>query len=127
MEHVIKPLIFPGALQGEDIQRFRHDAYLGAVPTLTAADDAGVRVGDVMAGGAQDDLLLYGEDGLGEGTCFLRGHADQVVGEPLGGLGADAGQLVELLDEPGYRLGGGHKIGAQIRPPVFTLLTCSGI
>jgi hypothetical protein len=50
MEHVIKPLIFPGALQGEDVQGFRYDAYLGAVSLFPTAEDAWVGVGGVLAG-----------------------------------------------------------------------------
>jgi hypothetical protein len=50
MEHVIQPLIFPGALQGDNIQRFCYDAYLGAVSLFPAAEDAWVGVGDVLAG-----------------------------------------------------------------------------
>jgi hypothetical protein len=51
------------------------------------------------------DAFARLEHGTGEPFGFLRGGADEVVSEALGGLGADPGQAMEGLDEALNRLG----------------------
>jgi hypothetical protein len=71
---------------------------------------AGVDVGDVVADGAEAEVLLEGGDGGGEVLGVGVRGAQDVEGIALRGLGADAGQLAEFVDEPGHGRGeaGGH-------------------
>ena len=77
-----------------------------ALPRFVAAQQAGLDVGRVLADAAQLDALLDVDDGVGQGAGLFVGGAQQVVGEALGALGADARQAVELLDELGDGRGG---------------------
>jgi hypothetical protein len=55
-------------------------------------------------------MLLELLDGMGESAGVFVAGSQDVEGEALGGLGADAGELAELFDEAGHGFGetGGH-------------------
>ena len=54
-------------------------------------------------------LVAQDEDGVGEGAGVFVGAAQEVEGEALGGFGADAGELAQLVDEAGDGVGeAGH-------------------
>ena len=67
MEHVVQPSVAARPLQGQDVQGLFDHADDRLVALVIVADGAGVGVGDVLADGAEDDLLLDLEDGLGQG------------------------------------------------------------
>ena len=91
-------------------------ADLGAVPLGVGADSADVGVGQVLAFLAKHDVVLDGVDSVGKLESLLVGKLDDVVGQPLGALGADAGQLGQLLDEAGQgRCGGWQAFGSHGR------------
>src|SRR5262249_54451103 len=81
------------------------DADLGVVAPGVGAELAGVGRAEVEAHPAEDDLLLDVDDRLGQELGLLRRLTQQVEGQPLGRLGADARQLAELFDQAGDRLG----------------------
>jgi hypothetical protein len=56
---MIQSVVNPGMLQSQNILRLLHDANLASVSVVAAADEAGVRVGNIKADGAQPGLLLY--------------------------------------------------------------------
>ena len=58
VKHVIKPLVYAGMFQGQDVLGLFHDADLGTVSLDVAADGAGVGGGDIEADGAQAGLAL---------------------------------------------------------------------
>ena len=62
---MVEAVIAPCSLDSEDVERLLDDADLSAVATLIGADQTGVDIGDVLAEGAESDLLLDLEDGAG--------------------------------------------------------------
>ncbi len=64
MKHMIQPVINPGMLQSQDVLGLFHDANLTRVALVTTTDEAGVRVGNIKAAGAQLGLLSYRKHGF---------------------------------------------------------------
>ena len=95
MQHVVATAEGAGALDGEHVERLLDDADTGGVAAGVVAEAAGVALGQVLADGAEVDALLDVEQGLGEVVGLGLGGAQDVVGEALGRLGADAGQAME--------------------------------
>ena len=56
-------------------------------------------LGEVEAAVAEAHRLLDLDERVGQGQGFLGGELEQVEGQALGGLGPDAGQLAQLVDE----------------------------
>jgi len=50
-------------------------------------------------------LAAGGQQGLGKGLDLLLRLAQQMQGQPLGRAGTDAGQTLELVDQPGQGSG----------------------
>ena len=50
-------------------------------------------------------LVAQDEDGVGEGAGVVVGAAQKVKRQALGGFGADAGELAQLVDEAGDGVG----------------------
>ena len=98
------PLNSAGPLEREDVERLLDDAQPGLVAAVVATDQAERRITDVEAAFAEDDLLPDGDERRREGPGLGVGRAEQVVREPLRGLGPDAGQARERFDQPGDRL-----------------------
>ena len=100
-----------GALDGKDIQRLLDDADDAVIAAGVGADATGVGLGEVLTDGAEPNALFDVEQGGGQFLRFNFGRAEDVVGEALGRLGADAGQAVEGFDEPGEGHGGDGAAG----------------
>jgi hypothetical protein len=109
MEHVVLAAVSAGTFDGEDVQRLFDDADDRVIPPVIGAIEARVRFGDVHAYGAQADTALYIADGIDERLGLVLAGAEDVVSQALRGLGADARQTVERLDEAldWLRSGGG--------------------
>ena len=77
-----------------------------------------VGLGQVEADLAMADLLLGGADGVGQLEGFFGRAAEQVMGQPLGGLGADAGQASQGGDQTidGRRVARARHVSVP-RPP----------
>ena len=101
MQDVVQALVAAGALHGQYVQRVFYDANLFEITLGIGTDRAGVGVGQVLAFLAKDDVVLHRADGFGQIKCFFAGQSNNVVGQPLGTLGADSGQFVKFLDQPG--------------------------
>ncbi len=124
MEDVVQATVAAGSLHRQDVQWLLHHADHRTVPAVAVADAAGIGVGDVLTDGAEGNALLHLQDRLGQGMGLGGGHAEQVVGEPLGELGAHAGKFVELLDEAGHRPRGR---GGLLVHQAITSRTVSGL
>ena len=61
---MVEPLVNPGMFQSQDILWLFNDADIAVVTFLTSADKAGVRVGNIKAGGAQGNLPFYRGNGV---------------------------------------------------------------
>ena len=100
MEHVVHPLVLPGALHGHHVLGVGHHADDAAVPPGGGADGAGpLPLGQVLAHGAAGDGGLGLEDGVGKGPGRLLRLVQQIEGQALGALAAHAGQLGKLLHQ----------------------------
>src|SRR5258706_4109913 len=91
MEHVVTTLVLTGALNREHIQRLLHNADDSAVALIRRADHARVRLRDVEAYRAVAKIGLYGTDRRRERGSVRHRRPQDVIGDPLRGLGADTG------------------------------------
>jgi hypothetical protein len=105
MQNVVKSSETVSTFQGKHIESFLDNTYTSVVAIGIKANVTWVGFRDVVADRAKHDLFLDGENGLGKGTGVVVGHTDEIVCEPLRRFGANARQLVELLDEAGNRRG----------------------
>ena len=100
------------------VARLLDDADGRLVAARVAADGAErlVGLGQVEADLAVADLLLGGADRLGQLEGLLGGALEEVMGQPLGGLGPDAGQPPEGGDQPidGRRVSGARHRQASL-------------
>ena len=87
-------------LVGSSMTQMRRWLRVGA-----GAVAAGIDVGDVVADGAEAEMFLDLADGVREVVRVGGGRAEDVKGEALRGLGADAGELAQLLDQAGHGFG----------------------
>ena len=99
MEDVVEALELGRPLEREDVERLLDHAQLEHVARLVAADRAERRVADVEAALAEHDLVAHGDERRGERPGIRVGGAQEVVGQALGGLGPDARQARERLDQ----------------------------
>ena len=104
VEDVVAALERAGALDGQDVERLLDDAQPRLVARRVGADRAQRAGRDVEARLAVDDLVAHRDQRRRQRARLSLGRAQQVVGQPLGGLGPDAGQSRECLDEPRDRL-----------------------
>ena len=124
MEDVVQAPVAVGPFQGQHVHGFFHHADLFPVALAVGADGTGANVGEVLALSAEHDALLDGVDGVGQVVSFLFRQANDEVSQALGALGADAGQLVQFLDKPRQRRGGGWQV---FQGHVTTIgVNCSG-
>ncbi len=99
MEHVVATLEGAGALERQHVERLLDDAEAVVVAHRVAAERAEGAGADVEAALAEDDVVAHGDERGRQGSGLRIGRAQQVVGQPLGGLRSDAGQAREGLDE----------------------------
>src|SRR5262245_57201939 len=99
MEDVVQAAELRGPLDGQDVERFLDDAQASLASAGIPTDRAERRVADVEATLAEDDLVADGDEGRGERPRLCVRGPEQVVGQPLCGLRADARQARERLDE----------------------------
>ena len=109
VKDVVDTRIVAGALDAGDAGGLLDDADEALVADGAGAVSAGIDVGDVVADGAEAQAGLKLADGVGEGGGVFIAGAQEVEGEALGALGADTGEFLEFVDEPGHGLGvAGH-------------------
>ena len=104
MENVIKAAEASRGLDWRDIVRLLDHTDLGVFTVRIAAVQTKFPIADVVAAGADAELVLNIENGLRQiGSVFARGPK-QVKGDTLSGFLADTWEAFTLLDEPGERL-----------------------
>ena len=103
VQHVVAAPQDARPLQRQDVERLLDDAQAVVVASGVEADGAPRPGADVEAPVAEHDLVPDRDQRRREGTGLAVRGAQQVVGQPLRGLGPDAGQSRERLDEAGDR------------------------
>jgi hypothetical protein len=88
-------------LDDAHVLRLLDHADLPLVAGRAGAERAGIGVGDVIAGRAVGDPLLDVADGVAQPLRILARRLEHVKRQALGALGADAGQLLQLLHQAG--------------------------
>jgi hypothetical protein len=99
VEDVIDAVVGASLLDGGDVGGLLDDADEALVAGGAGAVGAGIDVCDVVAEGAEAEMLFDLADGVREGFGVLQRRTEDVKGEALRGLGADAGELAQLFDE----------------------------
>ena len=75
VENVVQPMVFAGALHGDDVLGVRHHADQGVVPLGAGTEGAGaVPLSEVLADGAAGHRAFGVEDGGGKGLRLLVGQ-----------------------------------------------------
>ena len=105
MQHMVEPVVLPGALHDHDVVGLLQHTDGGVVAVGIAADGAARAFGNVVAQLAELDGAAHRRDGSGELLGFFEGHAEKVKGDALGGFGADAGQAFQLVHQARHRRG----------------------
>ena len=90
VEDVVEALELARPLEGEDVERLLDDAQAGLVAARVAADRTERLIADVEAAVAEDDLVADVDERRGERARLGVLGPQQVEGQPLGGLRADA-------------------------------------
>ena len=88
-----------GLLDGRDIGGFFDHAHQSLVTRGTSAVDAGIDVSDVIADGAEAEIGLDIAHRNRQGFGVFIARAQNVESETLGALGADAGELLQFIDQ----------------------------
>jgi hypothetical protein len=107
-QHVIDAVEVARLLDPGHVLRLLDDADKATIAGRVGTEVARVGVGDVAAHRAVGDAVLDVAHRLDEPLDLLARRLQDVEGEPGGALRADAGQALQLLDQPGQRLGAGH-------------------
>lgn len=107
-EHMVQAVVGTRALDGLHVARLAHHADAGAVAHAVHADGALVGRSVVEAAAAEVHVFLYVEDGLGQTARLLGIGFEQVVGDALRALGANARQTAQLIEQPLKILVAGH-------------------
>jgi len=94
-----------GLFDGSDIRGLFHDAHQTLVAGRTGAVRAGIDVGDVVADRAETEIRFDVPDGLGQAFGIFIAGAEDVEGQTLRALGADAGELFQFINEPRHGFG----------------------
>ena len=102
---VVHAVVGAGLLDGKDIVGLFDDADGAFVAGGAGAIEARVGIGDVVAGRAGADLLLGVANGVGEAESVFGSGAEDVEGEALGGFLADAGEVLQFVDQTFNRSG----------------------
>src|SRR6185503_7428423 len=103
-QHVIQAAELACLLDDGHVLRLLDDADHFLVARCAGAEGARIGVGDVIASRAVGNAILDVADRLAQAFGILARRAQDVKSEALGALRADAGQFLELLDEPDERI-----------------------
>lgn len=94
---MIKTVIGPRALDRRNVARLAHHADARGIARGILADGALVTRGIVEATAAKMNLLLDGEDGVGQATRLLNVGFQQVIRDALSRLGTNARKSAQLI------------------------------
>ena len=104
-QDVVEAAVGAGLLNREDVLRLLDDAQDGGIARAILTDLAAVRLAQIEAHLAEAQVVLDVGDRLGQLPCLFAGGPQQVKGHPLGGPGADAGELLQRFQQPHQRPG----------------------
>lgn len=99
LKHVIAPAVFAGALDGNDVSGFFDDTDDRRVAPVIGTDRTTHFVADVEADLTKPHLRLGLTDGTGETEGVGIRQLDEMKGDALGRLRADAREPAKLVDE----------------------------
>ena len=105
VQYVIDAVLAARLFDRRDISRFIDNADQTLIPRSAAAVYAGINVGDVAANRAEMKTRLDLTNCLGKQVGIFVAGAQDVKGEPLCRLAANARQLLQFIDEPRHRFG----------------------
>ena len=105
VQHVIDAVVAASLFNRGDVGRLLDNAYQALIACGAAAIYAGINVRDVAANRAQMKTGLDLTDRLGKQIGVFVAGAQDVKGEPLRRLAANARQLLQFIDEPRHRFG----------------------
>jgi hypothetical protein len=105
VENVVYAVVAACLLYRRDIRRLFDNADNALIACGARAINAGIDIGDVVAVGAKSQLLFKFADGVSKCAGILGAGSQNMKGQPLGILGADARQLLEFFNEPRHGLG----------------------
>ena len=98
MEHMIQPVVLPGALHSHHVLGVCHHADNAVIPLGAGAHGAGaLPLREILAHGAAVDGRFGLGDGLSKGIRLLLRQGQHIKGQALGRFSADAGQLGKVL------------------------------
>src|SRR5437899_12471226 len=107
-EHVVHPAIRARFFNGHDVLRFFDHADCLLAASRTYAVQARIRIRDVTADRARADFFFGVTDGVRQSQGILGRRAKQMKRQALGGLLANSGEMLQLIDES---FDGSGKIG----------------
>jgi len=115
MQHVVDALVAAllatRPLHRCDTGRLLHHAHHALIAYRAAAVRAGVHIRHVIANRTQTQTGLEPPYRIGQRFGVPVGRAQDVEGKALRALGAHPGQLLQLFNQPGHRLGiAGHAV-----------------
>lgn len=113
-QYVVETVVAARALNRLDVARLAHHANASGVAHRILADGALVGRGVVKAAAAKVNLLLNLQDGLGQAARLLGVSLQQVIGDALSRLGANARQATQLIEQFLQAMVGTH-IYARLR------------
>jgi len=105
MQDVVDAVEVSGFFDSCDAGGLFNHAHLMLVSGGALAIDTRIRVGDVVADGAEVKALLYVTDGGGQCFGVFVTGAQNVEGEALRRLASNAGKLFELVNQTNHRFG----------------------
>jgi hypothetical protein len=113
-QHMVQAMIAARTLDCLDVARLAHHANASGIAHRVLADGALVGRGVVKATAAKVDLLLDLQNSLCQAAGLLGISLEQVIGDALGRLGADARQTAQLIEQFLQTMVGTH-IYARLR------------
>ena len=100
VQHVVKALVFPGALERSDITRRLYHADGASVSPFVLADGAHFILCEILANFAAMNFCVR----LFNGMCKAQGlfllHAQHLIGKARGALSPNAGQFCKFFNQP---------------------------
>ena len=100
---MVRPAIFMGLLNGNDVPRVLDNADDALVSGLIGTDGADVTLCQVAAYFAAVDFFVGVRDGPGKLLRLFLRHVQDIERHALGALVPDARHALKLLNEPGER------------------------
>ena len=104
MQHMVQALVPSRPLKGQHIHWLLHHAQQTLIPGGICTDGTGRGLRDIVAFGAEGNMLFELNEGLCQSLRLLIGCPQKVEGQTGSSLGANARQAAEFLDETSDRL-----------------------